>query len=92
MNRLSGRVHLRDCLPKENALAQVDSAGDRLPVPRTVISDKKFLCIVASNYSMSHFYYEILYDGGSVNAERYIEFRTHGGVFSTMPIRIIIAA
>ena len=59
-------IYLKDCLSNENARAWVDDAGDRLSVPRRTISDKK-----------SHFYYKILHDGGSVNAERYIEFLEH---------------
>ena len=54
--------------------AWVDSAGDHPTVPRRTISDRKVLAIVASNYTKSLVYVEILHDGGSINADWYLKF------------------
>ena len=35
---------------------------------------RKVMIIVASNYAMSLRYFELLHDGGSINAERYLQF------------------
>ena len=50
----------------------MDSAGDKPKVPKGTISSKKLLVIVASNFNKSIYYVEILHDGGTVNAERYL--------------------
>ena len=67
-------IYLRDVPPKECNRAWVDSAGDRPTVARRTISDRKNLIIVASNFAKSLTYFELLQDGGSVNADRYQQF------------------
>ena len=52
-----------------------DSAGgDRSQVPRATLADKKFMIIVALNFSNSFSYIELLHDGGSINNDRYLLF------------------
>ena len=67
-------IYLRDVCPKENMRAWVDSAGDRPGIARRTISDRKMLIILACNYSKSLFYHEVMHDGGTINAARYLEF------------------
>jgi hypothetical protein len=67
-------VYLRNVPPKECKRAWVDGAGDRPVMARRTISDKKFMIIVAMNYAKSLVYFEVLEDGGSINAERYLVF------------------
>lgn len=67
-------IYFRDVPPKEFNRAWVDGAGDRPTIARRTISDRKVLIIVASNFSKSLTYFEILHDGGSINAVRYLEF------------------
>ena len=67
-------ICLRDVPPKECNRVWVDGAGDRPAVARRTISDRKILIIVASNYTKSLTYFELLQDGGSVNADRYLQF------------------
>ena len=67
-------VYFKDIPAKENNRAWVDSAGDRPAVARRTISDRKVLIILASNYSKSMHYLEVLHDGASINSQRYIDF------------------
>ena len=67
-------VYLRSVRPKECHRAWVDGAGDRPQEARRTISDKKVMLILASNFSKSFTYKEILHDGGSINADRYLIF------------------
>ena len=67
-------VYLVDVAPKENIRAWVDSAGDRPMVSKRTFSSKKVSVIVASNFNNSLYYVEILHDGGTVNAEKYLKF------------------
>ena len=63
-------------MPKENARTWVDCVGDRLPVPNGLFLIKKSF-VMYNQITQSNFCYEILHDGVSVNAERYIEFLEH---------------
>lgn len=63
-------VYCRDVQAKENTRVWVDAGGDRPMVARRTISDRKFMWLMASNFE-GKFYYEIMEDGGSVNADRY---------------------
>ena len=67
-------VYLVDVATKENIRIWVNSASDRSMVPKRTISSKNVLVIVASNFNKSLYYTEILHDGGTVNAERYLTF------------------
>jgi len=67
-------VYLRSVRPKECQRAWVDGAGDRPQQARRTIIDRKVMVIVASNYSKSFSYIEVLHDGGSINADRYLVF------------------
>lgn len=67
-------VYFRSVRPKECNRAWVNEAGDRPQLPRQTISNKKVMLIVASNYSKSFSYHEILRDGGTINADRYLQF------------------
>lgn len=67
-------IYLRNVPPKECNRVWVDGTGDRSTIARRTISDRKVLIIVASNYAKSLTYFEILHDGGSINAERYLQF------------------
>lgn len=67
-------IYLRDVPPPQCNRAWVDEAGDRPHMARRTISDKKVLIILASNFSKSLVYKEVLHDGGSINAERYLQF------------------
>ena len=51
----------------------IDADGDRPQVVRRTISDRKFMWLMAANFS-GNFYFEIMGDGGSVNAQRYLQF------------------
>lgn len=66
-------VFLRDVPPKENLRFGVDSAGDRPKIPKRTISDKKFMWIMAANFSGDVFF-EVLHEGGTVNGNRYLQF------------------
>lgn len=59
--------------PKENNRAWVEPGGDRPRQSRRIIADKKFHIIVAINFRGDH-YFEILKQGETVKAHRYIEF------------------
>ena len=59
---------------KECQRSLVDSEGDGPIMARRTISDKKVLVIVASNCAKYIVYFEVLQDGGSINAERHLEF------------------
>lgn len=67
-------IYLRDVPPKECNRIWVNGPGDRPTIARRTISDRKVLIIVASNYTKSLSYFELLHDGGSINAERYLRF------------------
>lgn len=66
-------VFLRDVPPKENLRFGVDSAGDRPKIPKRTISDRKFMWIMAANFS-GDFFFEVLHNGGTVNGVRYLQF------------------
>lgn len=51
----------------------IDGAGDKADLVRKSMCLKKRMILVAGNFS-GDFYFEILEDGGSINAVRYIEF------------------
>ena len=67
-------VYFKDIPAKENNRAWVDGAGDRPAIARRTISDRKVLIILASNYSKSMHYLEVLHDGTSINSQRYLDF------------------
>ena len=67
-------VYFTDTPPKENTRAWVTGAGDRPTLPRRTMSSRKILIMAATNFSKTLTYKEVLHDGGSINAERYLEF------------------
>ena len=67
-------IYLRDVPPEECNRVLVDGTDDRPTIARRTISDRKVLIIVASNYAKSLTNFELLHDGGSINAERYLQF------------------
>lgn len=67
-------VYFKDIPAKENIRAWVDGAGDRPAIARRTISDRKVMIILASNYSKSMHYLEVLHDGTSINSQRYLDF------------------
>ena len=67
-------VYFRDVPARENMRAWVDSTGDRPTYAKRTISDQKVLIILSSNYSKSMWYLEVLHDGGSIDAARYLQF------------------
>jgi len=67
-------VYFKDTPAKENNRAWVDGAGDRPAIARRTISNRKVMIILASNYSKSFYYLEVLHHGTSINSQRYIDF------------------
>ena len=66
-------VYCRDVQAKEDTRTWIDAGGDRHMVARRTISDRKFMWLMASNYE-GQFYYEVLSEGCSINADRYLLF------------------
>ncbi len=66
--------YLKSVPPKEISRAWVESAQHRPRRARRTISAKKVMIIVGLNYSKSIVYVEVLHDGSSINAERYIQY------------------
>jgi len=62
--------------PVQNMRAWVGPAGDRPEVPRRIISDEKYLIIVACNFRGEH-YFEVIPRGTGINAEVYCTFLQH---------------
>jgi transposase len=54
----------------------VGPEGDKPITARKTISAKKYMILVAANFSGMH-YFEIMEDGGTINADRYILFLTN---------------
>jgi len=63
-----------------NMRSWIDANGDRPQVGRRTISDRKFMWLMAATFS-GNFYFEIMHDGGSVNALRYLQFH-HSALWS----------
>lgn len=80
-------VFLRDVPPKENVRYWVDSAGDRPKIPKRTISDRKFMWIMAANFS-GDFFFEVLNDGGTVNGDRYVQFLEKATEFFSEKLRV----
>ena len=66
-------IFCRHLQSTHNMRSWIDAGGDRPQVGRRTISDRKFMWLMAANFS-GNFYFEIMHDGGSVNAQRYLQF------------------
>jgi len=66
-------IYLRSVPPKETSRFWIDAGGDRPHIVRRSTGDKKYLLMMSATFDAT-FYWEILEDGGSINAERYISF------------------
>lgn len=66
-------IFCRHLQSTHNMRSWIDADGDRPQVARRTISDRKFMWLMAANFS-GNFYFEIMNDGGSVNAQRYLQF------------------
>lgn len=66
-------IYRRNIPSSANQHYWVDSAGDRPPLAKRTISDPKILVIMATNFH-GDAYFELLAEGATVNAIRYIQF------------------
>ena len=60
------------CITCDHGLMQVH--GDRPQVGRRTISDRNFTWLMMATNFSGDFYFEIMHDGGNVNAQRNLQF------------------